>query len=61
MIIAYGNPKVDIWEAAVDQFIIAIAIFVAIVPEGLPSYWSLRSLGMRNMAKHSDNSPNESR
>ena len=36
MIIAYGNPKLDIWEAAVDQFIIAIAIFVAIVPEGLP-------------------------
>ena len=38
MIIAYGNPKVDIWEAAVDQFIIAIAIFVAIVPEGLPNH-----------------------
>jgi Ca2+-transporting ATPase len=34
MIIAYGEPNVDLKEAAVDQFIIAIAIFVAIVPEG---------------------------
>ena len=53
MIIAYGNPKVDIWEAAVDQFIIAIAIFVAIVPEGLPIILvNTLALGMRNMAKH---------
>ena len=53
MIIAYGNPKVDIWEAAVDQFIIAIAIFVAIVPEGLPIILVITlALGMRNMAKH---------
>ena len=53
MIIAYGNPKVDIWEAAIDQFIIAIAIFVAIVPEGLPIILVITlALGMRNMAKH---------
>ena len=50
---AYGNPKVDIWEAAIDQFIIAIAIFVAIVPEGLPIILVITlALGMRNMAKH---------
>jgi len=53
MIIAYGNPKLDIWEAAVDQFIIAIAIFVAIVPEGLPIILVITlALGMRNMARH---------
>ncbi len=53
MIIAYGDSSVDIWEAAVDQFIIAIAIFVAIVPEGLPIILVITlSLGMRNMAKH---------
>lgn len=53
MIIAYGDPKLDIWEAAVDQFIVAIAIFVAIVPEGLPIILVITlSLGMRNMARH---------
>ena len=36
-----------------DQFIIAIAIFVAIVPEGLPIILVITlSLGMRNMVKH---------
>ena len=53
MIIAYGDPKADMWESAVDQFIIAIAIFVAIVPEGLPIILVITlALGMRNMAKH---------
>ncbi len=53
MIIAYGDVDVDIWEAAVDQFIIAIAIFVAIVPEGLPIILVITlALGMRNMAQH---------
>ena len=53
MIIAYGEPNVDLKEAAVDQFIIAIAIFVAIVPEGLPIILVITlALGMRNMAKH---------
>ena len=53
MIIAYGTDGVDIWEAAVDQFIIAVAIFVAIVPEGLPIILVITlALGMRNMARH---------
>jgi Ca2+-transporting ATPase len=53
MIIAYGDPKVDLKEAAIDQFIIAIAIFVAIVPEGLPIILVITlALGMRNMARH---------
>ena len=53
MIIAYGSPEIDLWEAAIDQFIIAIAIFVAIVPEGLPIILVITlALGMRNMAKH---------
>ena len=53
MIIAYGDPNIEIWEAAIDQFIIAIAIFVAIVPEGLPIILVITlALGMRNMAKH---------
>lgn len=53
MIIAYGEADTDIWEAAVDQFIIAIAIFVAIVPEGLPIILVITlALGMRNMAQH---------
>ena len=53
MIIAYGEPNVDLKEAAVDQFIIAIAIFVAIVPEGLPIILVITlALGMRNMARH---------
>ncbi|MEC7089711.1 MAG: cation-transporting P-type ATPase, partial [Candidatus Thermoplasmatota archaeon] len=37
----------------VQQFIVAIAIFVAIVPEGLPIILVITlSLGMRNMARH---------
>ena len=53
MIIAYGEPNVDLKEAAIDQFIIAIAIFVAIVPEGLPIILVITlALGMRNMARH---------
>ena len=53
MIIAYGDADQNLWEAAVDQFIIAIAIFVAIVPEGLPIILVITlSLGMRNMARH---------
>ena len=53
MVIAYNTPGMDIWEAAIEQFIIAIAIFVAIVPEGLPIILVITlALGMRNMAKH---------
>ena len=43
----------DLWEAAIQQFIVAIAIFVAIVPEGLPIILvTTLALGMRNMARH---------
>ena len=53
LLIAYGLNESDLWEVAVDQFIIAIAIFVAIVPEGLPIILVITlALGMRNMAKH---------
>ena len=53
LIIAYGVAEDNLWEVAVDQFIIAIAIFVAIVPEGLPIILVITlALGMRNMARH---------
>ncbi len=43
----------DLLDAAIEQFIVAIAIFVAIVPEGLPIILVITlALGMRNMAKH---------
>ncbi len=47
---ARGN---ELRRAAFDQFLIAIAIFVAIVPEGLPIILVITlALGMRNMARH---------
>ncbi|MEK9730254.1 MAG: cation-transporting P-type ATPase [Candidatus Poseidoniales archaeon] len=53
MIFALGDPDAVLTEVAIDQFIIAIAIFVAIVPEGLPIILVITlSLGMRNMARH---------
>ena len=53
MLIAYGNPEIDIWDAALEQFMVAVAIFVAIVPEGLPIILVITlALGMRNMARH---------
>jgi len=52
MILAIGGDE-SLWEVAVDQFIVAIAIFVAIVPEGLPIILVITlALGMRNMARH---------
>lgn len=52
MIITYYDGG-DLWAAAIDQFIIAIAIFVAIVPEGLPIILvTTLAIGMRNMARH---------
>ena len=52
LIFAYGGP-VPLKEVAIKQFITAIAIFVAIVPEGLPIILVITlSLGMRNMARH---------
>jgi len=43
----------DLWTAAKEQLLIAIAIFVAIVPEGLPIILvTTLAIGMRNMARH---------
>ncbi len=43
----------QMWEAAKAQFLVAIAIFVAIVPEGLPIILvTTLAIGMRNMARH---------
>ncbi len=54
MAVAYLDPDgAPLLDVAVEQFIIAIAIFVAIVPEGLPIILVITlALGMRNMAKH---------
>jgi Ca2+-transporting ATPase len=53
MIFALGDPNAVLTEVAIEQFIIAIAIFVAIVPEGLPIILVITlSLGMRNMSRH---------
>lgn len=52
LVSAYGTGA-NLREVAIEQFIIAIAIFVAIVPEGLPIILVITlSLGMRNMARH---------
>ncbi|MGB0475246.1 MAG: cation-translocating P-type ATPase [Candidatus Poseidoniaceae archaeon] len=52
LILAYGGAE-PLVEVAIEQFIIAIAIFVAIVPEGLPIILVITlALGMRNMARH---------
>ena len=43
----------DLWSAAKEQLLVAIAIFVAIVPEGLPIILvTTLAIGMRNMARH---------
>jgi len=56
VLIAFGDPNIDssgLRDVAVEQFIVAIAIFVAIVPEGLPIILVITlALGMRNMARH---------
>ena len=53
LLVSYGKPNIDLKEVVVQQFIVAIAIFVAIVPEGLPIILVITlSLGMRNMARH---------
>lgn len=52
LIITYmdGGP---LWAAAKAQLLVAIAIFVAIVPEGLPIILvTTLAIGMRNMARH---------
>ena len=54
LLIAFlGNNSESLVDVAVEQFMVAIAIFVAIVPEGLPIILVITlSLGMRNMARH---------
>ncbi|HJL97017.1 MAG TPA: cation-translocating P-type ATPase, partial [Candidatus Poseidoniaceae archaeon] len=56
VLIAFGDPTIDnaaLRDVAIEQFIVAIAIFVAIVPEGLPIILVITlALGMRNMARH---------
>ena len=53
LLLSYNVPGVDMMDVAIDQFIIAIAIFVAIVPEGLPIILvTTLAIGMRNMARH---------
>jgi Ca2+-transporting ATPase len=52
MVLAYVDNS-DMLEAASAQFLIAISIFVAIVPEGLPIILvTTLAIGMRNMARH---------
>ena len=52
LILAYGGTE-PLRDVAIKQFITAIAIFVAIVPEGLPIILVITlALGMRNMARH---------
>ena len=52
LVLAYGGSE-PLRDVAIKQFITAIAIFVAIVPEGLPIILVITlALGMRNMARH---------
>ena len=52
LIITYVDNG-DLWIAAKSQLLVAIAIFVAIVPEGLPIILvTTLAIGMRNMARH---------
>ena len=52
LIVAYVDGG-DLWAEAKFQFLVAIAIFVAIVPEGLPIILvTTLAIGMRNMARH---------
>lgn len=52
LVLAYGGTE-PLRDVAIKQFITAIAIFVAIVPEGLPIILVITlALGMRNMARH---------
>lgn len=50
----FGGLRGDLlWEEVSAQFLLAVAIFVAIVPEGLPIILVITlSIGMRNMARH---------
>jgi len=51
--ILMGKTGNQLYEVVSDQFLIAVAIFVAIVPEGLPIILVITlAIGMRNMARH---------
>jgi Ca2+-transporting ATPase len=48
-----GKSGTELYEVIAEQFLIAVAIFVAIVPEGLPIILVITlAIGMRNMARH---------
>ena len=48
-----GAPQADLKMVLFDNLLVAVAIFVAIVPEGLPIILIITlALGMRNMARH---------
>ena len=48
-----GKSGTELYEVVAEQFLIAVAIFVAIVPEGLPIILVITlAIGMRNMARH---------
>ncbi|MED5486784.1 MAG: cation-translocating P-type ATPase [Candidatus Thermoplasmatota archaeon] len=48
----FTGSSENLWEVVADQFLVAVAIFVAIVPEGLPIILVITlAMGMRNMAR----------
>jgi len=48
-----GDRGHALYEVIAEQFLIAVAIFVAIVPEGLPIILVITlAMGMKNMARH---------
>ena len=48
----FGDGSESMYEVISEQFLIAVAIFVAIVPEGLPIILVITlAMGMRNMAR----------
>ena len=48
----FGDSDESMYEVIAEQFLIAVAIFVAIVPEGLPIILVITlAMGMRNMAR----------
>ncbi len=48
----FTGSSENLWQVVADQFLIAVAIFVAIVPEGLPIILVITlAMGMRNMAR----------